>query len=382
MTAKDRVKAAIERKTSDKVSLGLYAVDHDTISKVIGRPTYVRNKPEFRRAVFFEGRRDEVVERMKQDVVDFYKKIDCVDLLTLKEARCTPPKGFKPEKPVRKIDENTYEDKEGIWRLQPDHNDLMLERNKSKSELKTYSENEFEDRTPPTAPVDPSCFEVSDHFIANFKDDRYILGNSGGITAVTLLNGTENGLMTMILQPDVIKACNKQKVFKQSWRDKCFIRPGVDGVMIEQDMAGTNAPLISPEMFKELCFPYYKERIENIKKHVPNVILHNCGNNLPIMDMLIEGGIDCYESIQTTSVMDLGMLLKEYGDRISMWGAVPLEVLMTGSRDDTKKVVQKCFEDAKGFNGFILGPSHSIAFGTKYENFMTMLDEFVRLRDK
>jgi hypothetical protein len=30
--------------------------------------------------------------------------------------------------------------------------------------------------------------------------------------------------------------------------------------------------------------------------------------------------------------------------------------------------------------GFILGPSHSIAYGTKYENFMAMLDEFDRLR--
>ncbi len=32
--------------------------------------------------------------------------------------------------------------------------------------------------------------------------------------------------------------------------------------------------------------------------------------------------------------------------------------------------------------GFILGPSHSIAYGTKYENFMALLDEFVKLRDK
>ena len=32
--------------------------------------------------------------------------------------------------------------------------------------------------------------------------------------------------------------------------------------------------------------------------------------------------------------------------------------------------------------GFILGPSHSIAMNTKYENFMVMLDEFVSLRDR
>ncbi len=32
--------------------------------------------------------------------------------------------------------------------------------------------------------------------------------------------------------------------------------------------------------------------------------------------------------------------------------------------------------------GFILGPSHSVAMNTRYDNFMAMLDEFVRLRDK
>jgi len=30
--------------------------------------------------------------------------------------------------------------------------------------------------------------------------------------------------------------------------------------------------------------------------------------------------------------------------------------------------------------GFILGASHSIAVGTRYENFMAMLEEFDRLR--
>jgi hypothetical protein len=33
-------------------------------------------------------------------------------------------------------------------------------------------------------------------------------------------------------------------------------------------------------------------------------------------------------------------------------------------------------------SGFILGPSHSIAYGTKYDNFMAMLDEYVHLRER
>ncbi|OGV50521.1 MAG: hypothetical protein A2017_01405 [Lentisphaerae bacterium GWF2_44_16] len=379
MNSKERVKAALEKRPTDKIPLGFYAVDHDVISKVIGRPTYLRNKPGFKVAVW-EGRRDEVVESMKRDVVDFYKKIDCVDLLTFKEAHSVPPKGFKPENVPDKIDDKTWRDKDGVWKLEPEANDIMFMPDKKSDELREYSVDEFSDRN--ITEPDISCFELSEHLIRNFGKEKYIAGYSGGITAVTRLGGTEAGLMTMALQPDVIKACNEQMVFRQNILDRYNILPGVDGVLIEQDMAGTNGPMISPEMFRELCYPYYRRRIENIKKHVPHVILHNCGNNLPIMDMLVEGGIDAYESIQTNSAMSIKTLAGLYGERLCIWGAVSLEALISGTVSDVRRDVRRCFEEAQKAKGFILGPSHSIAFGTKYDNFMAMLDEFVKLRDR
>ena len=57
MTSKERVQAAIAREPVDMVPLGFYAVDHDTVSKVLGRPTFVRNKIEVQVALC-EGRRE------------------------------------------------------------------------------------------------------------------------------------------------------------------------------------------------------------------------------------------------------------------------------------------------------------------------------------
>lgn len=380
MNSKERVAAAIAKKPVDRVPLGFYAVDHDTIANVIGHPTYVRNKPGMKIA-FWEGRRDEVVESMKQDIIDFYKKIDCVDLLTFKEACEVPPKGFKPENPPRKIDEKTYEDeKGGVWHLEPEANDMMYHPPPSDI-VKEYCVEDFADRTPTEEP-DPSCFELSDALVEQFGRERYILGYPGGTMGVTHLGGIENGLMIMALQPEVVKACNDQTLFKYNVMDKYKIRPGCDGVMLENDMAGTNGPMISPGMFRDICFPYYKAKIDNIKKFVPQVVLHNCGNNLPIMDQLIEGGIDAYESIQTTSEMSVKKLADDYGDKICIWGAFALEALVSGNQDDIRKSVRQCFEDAKNASGFILGPSHSIAYGTKYDNFMAMLDEYMKLRDR
>lgn len=380
MNSKERVRLALEKKAPDRVPLGFYVVDHDIISKVIGRPTYLRNKTALQVALW-EGRRDEIIESMKEDVVSFYKKIDCVDLLTFKEACMMSPKGASSEDVPEKIDDRTYRDRNGIWKLEPETNDIMyMPDRKTGDDLAEYSKDEFLDRS--VSVPDPSCFELSEHLLKHFGKEKYIAGYSGGITAVTLLGGTEAGLMTMALQPDIIKACNEQMVFRQNSLDESYILHGVDGVLVEQDMAGSNGPLISPGMFEELCFPYYRRRIANIKKYVPHVILHNCGNNLPLMDMLVDGGVDAYESIQTNSAMSIKALAELYGRRLCIWGAVSVEVLISGTVADVRRDVLRCFREAEKTEGFILGPSHSIAFGTKYDNFMAMLDEYVHLRDK
>ncbi len=111
MTGKERVQAAIARRPVDKVPLGFYAVDHDVIESVIGRPTYVRNKIEVPIALW-EGRRDEVAEGLKKDTVEFYRKIDCADLILPKEAQILPPKDYEPE-PRRRIGPDRWEDGEG-----------------------------------------------------------------------------------------------------------------------------------------------------------------------------------------------------------------------------------------------------------------------------
>ena len=96
MTGKERVKTAIDKGVPDEVPLGFYVVDYDIIEKVIGRPTFVRNKVASRIA-FWEGRRDEVVESYKKDTVEFYRKVDVALIICFKEAPFVPPKDYQPE---------------------------------------------------------------------------------------------------------------------------------------------------------------------------------------------------------------------------------------------------------------------------------------------
>ena len=305
MTSKERVQAAIAREPVDRVPMGFYAVDCDTIANVLGRPTLVRNKVETQIALW-EGRRDEMAEAIKKDTVEFYRKIDCADIILPKEAPILPPKDQEVDPPKR-IAPDRWEDRHGrIYQAAWGANEIQCIHNPRARE-QTYRVEDFE-KPLVAEPPDPSVFEAEDYLQQELGDERYVAGRAGAMTALTLLGGTENGLAMYALEPEVVLAASRQRTAAQNAQDAFMIRGDVPGVLMEQDMAGSNGPLVSPDMFREMCLPFMKERVQNVKSRVPQVIFHNCGRTIPLMEMFIETGIDCYQSLQTTAGMEVGFL--------------------------------------------------------------------------
>ncbi|HPC16502.1 MAG TPA: uroporphyrinogen decarboxylase family protein [Candidatus Hydrogenedentes bacterium] len=380
MTAKECVQRTLARESAPYIPLGLYVVDYDTIEAVIGRKTYVRNKIACQIA-FWEGRRDEVVESWKRDTVEFFTKLDCCDIITFKEAAIAPPKDYDPPR-VKRLDDATWQEANGtIWRASELTNDIsVVERPPTEQAREPKIEDYLEpvEETPP----DPSIFEACDYLIEHLGKERYIAGTVGNFTAMIDLPGESGGLLGYYLLPDVVRAAASQQVARQNQRDAWYIRPGQDAVFFEQDMAASKGPLISPDLFREFCFAPMRDRVQHVRALGKQVILHNCGNNRPLMGQFIEAGIQCYQSLQTIPDMELGALKRDFGRHMSFWGGIALETLITGSPDDCRQGVRHAMEIGAPGGGFILGPSHSIAKGTPYDNFMAAMDEYVRLRDK
>jgi hypothetical protein len=264
-----------------------------------------------------------------------------------------------------------------VWKASELTNDISLVEDPTLKDVE-YTVEQFE-KPIEVKPPDSSVFECVDYVIEHLGRDRYILGDSGGLTAMVLLGGWERGLLEYAIHPEVVGAAARHSVAWQNANDEFYIRPGQDGVFMQQDMATTKGPFISPRMFRELCFPPMRERIQRVRSLGYQVVMHNCGNNRPIIPMLIEAGVQCYQSIQTIPDMDIGGLKRDFGDKLCLWGGVPVEDLIMGTPDDVRRDVRQAFEKAARGSGFILGPSQSIAYGTKYDNFMAMLDEFQKL---
>jgi len=371
MNSIERVKKTLAGEETDRVPLGFYVVDCDTIEKVISRPTYVRNKIKSALALA-DGKRDEVAESYKKDTVEFFRKIELCDIITVKESALLPPKDYTPQS-LKKIDENYYEDAQGrVFQVSHLSNELVCVKDPIE-ESREYKAEDFPEN-PEVEPLDESIFEAFDYMVSQLSDSRFILGPHN-YSVMPLPGGMERGLMEYAMNPELIRAIINHNLKIQNEQTKYFIRPSQHGMLAEEDYGTTRASLISPDMFREFCFPAMKSRVETVKSFGQYVFLHSCGNTWDLIDMFIEAGFDCYQSLQTDAGLDIDKLHERFDNKITFWGGIAVEVLIAGTMDDVRKNVRQAVDKAKRAKA-IVGPSHSIAYGTPYDNFMAMLDEF------
>ena len=382
MNSRERARAALERRVPDRIPFGEYAIDFDTAERILGHETYVRAKAKCRIA-FWEGRRDEVVQSWKEDSVELFRKLDCIDIVNLNAMAfgLAPGRGERFDAP-RKVDDATWEDREGrIYKLSELTGDITCVHDPV-ARAREYTIAEFE-APPAYAPPDPSVFEVVDHVIEHLGRDRFILGPSGNPSGLVLLGENEQAYERIALEPDLVRAAAAQLARLGELQDPDYIRPGQDGTLWGQDFSASRGPMVSPAAFRDLVVPFMKSRAASVKRRGQIVVQHACGNNWPLLDSFVEIGFDCYQSIQQSADMDLGNVLRKYGDKMCLWGGVPVEHLVGGTPSEIRVDVRAAVETARSFRGgagYIFGSTHSIAVGTKYENFMAMVDEFEKVR--
>jgi hypothetical protein len=375
MNSKQRVEKVFNKEIPDKAPIAFYAIDSDTVEKILGRPTYWRAKAKSRIA-FWENRRDEVVQSWIEDGIELYRKLDFLDIVPsyCEAAGMCPPKDYVFE-PPKQIDESTWESKDcKIYRYSPITKDITIIHDPSANieviDLESYKWNgEIEQ-------PDDSLFEVVDAFIKEFSHDRFVIGSAAQELAWFLPGGMQTGLLECAMNPEIIKEIYLSQVERENALDNYYIRPGQDAVLWGTDLASQNGPMLSPQMYRNLFLDGFSQRISSVKSHGQKLIKHMCGNNLPLLDMMVEAGIDCYQSVQQSAGMDIAKVQEKYKDNFVVWGGIPVEFLLKGTMEDVRKQVRKVLTEVAPKGRFILGTTHSVAVGTNYDNFMAMIDEY------
>jgi uroporphyrinogen-III decarboxylase len=376
MTGKERVLMTLSGQEPDRVPIGEFAIDFDTVEKIIGHETYVRAKAKSQIA-FWQGRHDEVAESYLNDQLELYRKID-IDIITFPMATWEiPPETDEPA--PRRIDAATWEDRHGrVYKYSEMTADITCIHDPV-AEQRVFTVEEF-DCPPPLLRPDPRSWKILDALIQAFKKEKFICGPSGGEIGILFLGGIERGCLELLQNPDVVRQATAFYLAQQNEADPYFIHPDSDAVLWGADFGFKTGPLISPRMFDDFFLSANRDRVRQIHDRFDKKVMkHCCGNITALLDAFLQIGYDAYQSIQASADMDICRLKQSIGDRITLWGGVSLENLVSGTPEQVRQDVRRSMQCAKNGGKFILGASHSIAVGTKYDNYMAMLDEYHRL---
>ncbi len=150
----------------------------------------------------------------------------------------------------------------------------------------------------------------------------------------------------------------------------------LDVIAIGDDLAGQINVLMSPELYREMIKPYQKKNFQSIKQWTnAKLFYHSCGNISPILDDLIEAGIDIINPVQV-SARDMApeRLKKEFGDKVTFWGAVDTHDLLNRAEPEevitqTKKLIKILGQDG----GYVVAANHNIQPDVKPQNIVAMV---------
>jgi uroporphyrinogen decarboxylase len=141
------------------------------------------------------------------------------------------------------------------------------------------------------------------------------------------------------------------------------------------DFATQRSLFVSPEMFRRLIMPYFKERISYTKKFTAAAFLHHsCGSVFPIIDDLLACGVDILNPIQPkANGMSPRRLKEAYGDRIVFHGGIDTqEMLPSGNQESIEQNVRETLEILNENGGYIFAAAHNIQEDVPPENVVYM----------
>lgn len=302
-----------------------------------------------------------VIEALFGDIsyFDFVERMD-LDGVTV----------FEDNLAVEWLDSHTYRDEWGIvWRVEPETGIPY------RIDGPIKEERDLDNYIPPDPDADHRL-KTLEEAVRRFKGEKAIvfLGHDA-FEFSHYLYGMENLLVAYITNPEFVHRLARVVVdYKKRVMERA-IEMGADIVMTGDDYADRRGPIMSPDHFREFVLPYLKEMVDLAKSKGVPFIKHTDGNIWPIIDMIVETGIDGLDPLEPIAGMDIGRVKELYGDRIAVVGNVDCgELLSRGTVEEVVEAVKETIAKASPGGGHILASSNSIHPAVKPENYKAMVE--------
>lgn len=362
MLPKERMIAALEFSRPDRIPVGETGIDYTITEQALGRPTLYRAKWKEYQALW-QGRRDEYVASCKRDIVALARKFehDFVPVFLV------PSRYKKPAEP-----EFIAEYK---WRLPDGRVYQFSPQTEGHPFLIDAPDATLDQLQPIPVEIDDSELELVEHVVKELGNTHFILGRVAFGAGIFPLDKYrfEFLLLGMVDQPELMRRLFEIETAYAVATGEMMLEAGCDGFMELSDIAGNNGPFMSPAMFREYIFPGLRAAAEAAHARGKYFIKHTDGNTWPVLDMMIEAGIDGWHGLQPLIGMALPELQARYGGQLCFFGGVDVHTLVAGSEQDVEQEVRLAIESAPPDGGLVLTAGNTLMVGVKYNNYLAML---------
>ncbi len=223
-------------------------------------------------------------------------------------------------------------------------------------------------------PDSPERFEGSFVYLSKEKASRkYPVQMGGGnfcgfYSVIRELIGAEESLYLFYDDPGfVIEILEFFTDYYISLYSKFLESIEVDYILIWEDMAFKNGPLISPDIFKEFLMPYYKKLTEEMRRRgVKHFIVDTDGNFEALIPLFIESGVTGFYPFEVQAGMDIEKIRKQYPKLVIMGGIDKMALAKTKREIDIElaKVGRML-----GKGGYLPYVDHMVPPEVSFENY-------------
>lgn len=379
MNGKQRVRAAFRHEEPDRVPVTELYINSPAASDILGREALTgwggKVRCKIQNEMLIQGRAEEFYHQEVVDLVDVYRAMG-LDTIIIER-----PPLRRPQIPV-KLADNTwrFEDKvTGAFReiQYVPETDLFHETGSSLAEGGIEAFERYVDQLEQDeVNLDRWSWQQAEYIVGKCAADMFVMavveidfppmsfGSLGGIF-----------LEAMAFRPDLVERYLDYRVRKGLKFVEKYAALGVDAVFDGEDLAGNNGPLFSPADYRRFYMPRFRKIIQACHEHGMLYVRHTDGNIMVFADeFLVETGIDAYHSIDPGAGMDIGLLKRRYGDRVTLWGNLDCAMLQSATPEEIRREVRRIIRIASPGGGHVFTSSNTIDSKVPARNFVAMVE--------
>lgn len=193
------------------------------------------------------------------------------------------------------------------------------------------------------------------------------------------MSGTETILIAMLEDPDWVEDMFDTYLNMCMAQFQMILDAGYefDSITWPDDMGYKNTPFFSPDTYRNVLKKYHKRAVDWAHERGLYARLHSCGDIMPLIDDVVDTGIDILNPIEIKAGMDAEKLKNDYGHKITLHGGTNAQIWDKSELiiPQIEEVVPKLMQNG----GYIFATDHSIPNSVSLSAFRQIVDTVKRV---